>query len=152
MVRHHGVSGLTHLVLFHATLGIRGDETGVFFRFLPKIVRDMFRGVDVETKVDLEGAAFCEHRVWRSSLVRLRRALVTHAMAVKRMHAHRKHTNKTCVIAESSAAEFKEFMTMSISGVYTISPVLEEELKRAENEIRRAAERTAAQQGGPSSQ
>ena len=55
MVRHHGVSGLTHLVLFHATLGIRGDETGVFFRFLPRIVRDMFRGVDVETKVDLEG-------------------------------------------------------------------------------------------------
>jgi hypothetical protein len=55
LVRHHGVSGLTHLVLFHATLGIRGDETGVFFRFLPRIVRDMFRGVDVETKVDLEG-------------------------------------------------------------------------------------------------
>ena len=83
------------------------------------------------TKVELDGAQFCQHQVWYRTLNRMRRALVSHAMQVQILHASRKYTKKTSVIAQVDASKYSALLQMDIEGEYTVSAVLDGEIERA---------------------
>ena len=92
---------------------------------------------------------FNPHLVWLRTLRRLRRALVTHALQVAHMHAHRINTNKTPVISEKSAEKFNHFLLLRINGRYEIKPVLEDAIKQAEHTLATHTQHDAQRQTQP---
>ena len=86
---------------------------------------------DALSKAELEGAQFCQHQIWYRTLNRMRRALVSHAMQVQILHASRKYTEKTSEIAQEDAQKYSALLQMDTKGEYTVSAVLDGEIKRA---------------------
>ena len=59
-------------------------------------------------------------------------------MSVQHLHASRKHTKKTCVIAEEDSKEYDALMTMDTDGKYSVSPLLDRAIADAKDRMHRA--------------